>query len=263
MGVGGVDIDKYYAFLRDNGALTEYGRGPRSGRNHQIIRVDGHWADIDPELRKAQQELGMAGVTTTIHDNYFMFIKINFVMPVSPTNRDALAEAEFELRHRQMGTIELIRKTIPGAADAFIARSAPTITIRRGRCIECEYDITNEEVIGGTHFTDEVYSYGFHDMAPKFQIQGGKTYGLPYRSMIVKNLANLFAVGMIITSEHNAHMSTRNTVSCMAMGQAAGTAAALCAKSNLTGVRDLPYPKLYDALKQGNVWFDAEVPYKQ
>jgi 2-polyprenyl-6-methoxyphenol hydroxylase-like FAD-dependent oxidoreductase len=262
MGVGGIDIDKYYAFLKDNGALTEYGRGPRSGRTNQIIRVDGHWADIDPELRKAQQALGMASVTTTIHDNYFMFIKINYTMPVSPTNRDALADAEFELRRRQMGAVELLRKTIPGAANAFIARTASTITIRRGRCIECDYDITNEEVIGGVHFPDEVYSYGFHDMAPRYQIEGGKTYGLPYRSILVKNLENLFAVGMIITSNRDAHMSTRNTVSCMAMGQAAGTAAALCAKKGIGGVRDLPYSALYDSLKQGNVWFDAEHPYK-
>jgi hypothetical protein len=262
MGVGGIDIDKYYAFLKDNGALIEYARGPRSGRTGQIIRVDGRWADIDPELRKAQQELGMAPVTTTIHDNYFMFIKINYTMPVSPTNRDALADAEFELRRRQMGTIELLRKTIPGAANAFIARTASTITIRRGRCIECDYDITNEEVIGGAHFPDDVYSYGFHDMAPRYQIRDGKTYGLPYRSIVVKNLENLFAIGMIITSNREAHMSTRNTVSCMAMGQAAGTAAALCAKRGIGGVRDLPYSALYDALKQGNVWFDAEHPYK-
>jgi hypothetical protein len=262
MGVGGIDIDKYYAFLKDNGALTEYGRGPRSGRTHQIIRVDGHWADIDPELRKAQQELGMASVTTTLHDNYFMFIKINYTMPVSPTNRDALADAEFELRRRQMGAIELLRKTIPGAANAFIARTASTITIRRGRCIECDYDISNEEVTGAVHFPDEIYSYGFHDRAPHFQIQGGKTYGLPYRCILVKNLENLLAAGMIITSNRDAHMSTRNTVSCMAMGQGAGTAAALCVKKGIGGIRDLPYAALYDALKQGNVWFDAEHPYK-
>jgi hypothetical protein len=262
IGIAGIDIDKYYAFLKEHNALTEYGRGPRSGRRDRIIRVDGHWADIDPELRKTQQALGMASVTTTIHDNYFMFIKVNFVMPVSPTNRDALAEAEYELRRRHQGCIELLRKTIPGAENAFIARSAPTITIRRGRCIICDYDIPHDEVLGGTHFPDEIYSYGFHDMAPKFQIAGGKTYGLPYRSIMVKGLENLFAVGMIITSDRNAHMSTRNTVSCMAMGQAAGTAAALCSAKNIPEVRELPYPALYDALKKGDVWFDAETPYK-
>jgi hypothetical protein len=262
MGVGGIDIDKYYAFLRDNGGLIEYARGPRDGRLNQLIRVDGVWSKIDPKLGEAAKNLGMSSVTTTLHDNYFMFIKVNFKMALSPSNRDALADAEYELRRRQRESLELLRKTIPGAAGAFIARTAPTITIRRARCIECDYDISLEEVVNGTHYPDEVYSYGFHDSAPRIQIKDGKTFGLPYRGLIVKNLDNLFAIGMMITSDHEAHMSTRNTVSCMAMGQAAGTAAALCVKQGLGGVRDLPYPSLYDALKQGNVWFDAEVPYK-
>jgi hypothetical protein len=262
MGVGGIDIDKYYAFLRDNGVLFEYARGPRSGRTNQIIRVDGSWEKIDSQLGKAVKDLGMSGVTTTIHDNYFMFIKINFKMAVSPSNRDALADAEFELRHRQIAALELLRKTIPGAANAFAARTASTITIRRARCIECDYDISLEEIVNCTHYPDEVFSYGFHDSAPRIQIKGGKTYGLPYRTMLVKGLENLFAIGMMITSDHEAHMSTRNTVSCMAMGQASGTAAALCVKNGQEGIRDLPYAKLYDALKLGNVWFDGEVPYK-
>jgi len=50
MGVGGVDIDKYFSFLKESGALFEYARGPRSGRTNQIIRVDGAWSKIDPAL---------------------------------------------------------------------------------------------------------------------------------------------------------------------------------------------------------------------
>jgi hypothetical protein len=207
------------------------------------------------------KDLGMSGVTTTIHDNYFMFIKINFMMVVSPSNRDALADAEFELRRRQQASLELLQKTIPGATNAFIARTASTITIRRARCIECDYDISLDAIVNGSHYPDEVFSYGFHDSAPRIQIKGGKTYGLPYRTMLVKGLDNLFAIGMMITSDHEAHMSTRNTVSCMAMGQASGTAAALCVKNGISEIRELPYQKLYDALKLGNVWFDAEIPY--
>jgi len=42
-----------------------------------------------------------------------------------------------------------------------------------------------------------------------------------------KPLDNLYAAGMMITSDHDAHMSTRNTVCCMGQGQGAGAAAAL------------------------------------
>ena len=64
---------------------------------------------------------------------------------------------------------------------------------------------------------------------------------------------NLLATGMMITSDHDAHMSTRNTVCCMGQGQAAGTAAALCAQRRC-GTRDLPYPVLREALEKGGVY---------
>jgi hypothetical protein len=204
----------------------------------------------------------MSEVTTTLYDNYFMFIKVNFKMAISPVKRDALSLAEFELRRRQQEALKLLQDTIPGAKNAFIARTSPSITIRRGRCIECDYDISMDEVVNCTHFPDEVFSFGFHDSAPRVRIKGGKTYGLPYRALLVKGLDNLFAVGMMITSDYEAHMSTRLTVACMAMGQASGTAAALCVKQGLKNTRDLKYTCLYEALKLGNVWFDAEIPYK-
>jgi hypothetical protein len=47
------------------------------------------------------RQIGMATVTTTVHDDYFMFIKLNLKMPVSPTDRDETAKAELELRRRQ------------------------------------------------------------------------------------------------------------------------------------------------------------------
>jgi hypothetical protein len=51
-------------------------------------------------------------------------------------------------------------------------------------------------------------------------------------------------------------MSTRNTVSCMAQGQATGTAAALCAQKGC-GTRDLPYRDLRQALEKGGVYFEG------
>ena len=62
--------------------------------------------------------------------------------------------------------------------------------------------------------------------------------------------------GMLITANHDAHMSTRNTVSCMAQGQAAGTAAALCADQNVS-TRELPYVTLRKTLEAGGVYFEG------
>jgi hypothetical protein len=91
--------------------------------------------------------------------------------------------------------------------------------------------MTLDEIVNCKRFDDEVMLYGFHDCAPRIMIKDAGYYGIPYRAFLPKNTEGLLVAGRLITSTWDAHMSTRNTVSCMAQGQAVGTAAALCAKS--------------------------------
>jgi len=253
IGVANVSVEKYHEFLDAQGAVTQLSRGLRSGKQERIVRVQGR---LPAAFQREARKIGMSTVTTTVHDDYFMFIKLNFRMRVSPTDRDAVAKAELELRKRQARAVELFRKHVPGCEKAFMARTSPSLCIRRGRRIVCDYDITHEDVIEGRHFADDIMAYGFHDSAPRLQVKGGGTYGVPYRALRVAKLDNLLAAGMLITSDHRAHMSTRNTVCCMGQGQAAGTAAALCAARNC-GTRDLPYGDLRKALEKAGVYFEG------
>jgi hypothetical protein len=255
VGIGNVDIDKYYAFLKANNATGQLARGLRSGQPDQIVRAGAESINV-PGLAEAARAIGMGMITTTVHDNYLMFIKCNFKMPVSPTNRDEVTRAELEIRRRMAKAVELFRQYVPGCEKAFMARTSPRLCIRRGRLIQCDYDVTLSDVLEARHFDDEVMVYGFHDSAPRYQVKNGGTYGLPYRALRVAGIENLLAAGMMITSNHDAHMSTRNTVCCMGQGQGAGTAAALCAAKNC-GTRDLPYPALRDALVKDRVYFEA------
>ena len=207
IGVGGVSVEKYHEFFVSHDAVSQYAEGWRSGKPDQIVRTDGRASKLPPDFVAAARDIGMSFVTTTVHDDYFMFIKINFKMPVSPTDRDAVAAAEVELRQRQAKAIELLRKYIPGCERAFIARTSPSICIRRGRLITCDYDITRDDVLEGRHFDDDVMAYGFHDSAPRLQIKDGGTYGIPYRALRVAGIDNLLAAGMLITANHDAHMS--------------------------------------------------------
>ncbi len=256
IGLANVSMEKYYEFLKKHDALTEYATGWRDGKEGQIVRLNGRWANLPQGFAEEARRLGVSLVTTTVHDNYFMFIKINMKLAKSPTNRDEVAQAELELRRRQVKAVELFRKYVPGCERAFIARTSPRLNIRRARCIRCDYDITHEDVVNARHFDDDVFVYGFHDMAPRYTVGRGETYGVPYRALIVSGRENLFCAGMMITSDRRAHMSTRNTVCCMGQGQAAGTAAALCALRNI-GARELPYPLLRKKLEQGGVYFEG------
>lgn len=251
-----VDVDRLGVWLEEHNAVTQRAEGLRSGREGQIVRLQGNPARLPGPFAEEANRIGMSMVTTTVHDNYFMFIKVNMRLPVSPTSRDAVSRAELELRKRHLRAVELFRRFVPGCEKAFIARTSPGLNIRRGRLISCDYDITHEDVIEGRHFDDEIMVYGFHDMAPHFQIKDGGTYGIPYRALCVQGLDNLYACGMMITSDRRAHMSTRNTVCSMGQGQDAGTAAALCALRGCTA-RQLPYPALRERLEKDGVTFES------
>lgn len=256
IGIANVSVEKYYEFLKSHRALDQYSEGRRSGRDGQIVRLSGSTVNLPDGFREEARKIGLSMTTTTVHDNYFMFIKLNFKMAVSPTDRDAVARAELELRRRQLKAIELFRQYVPGCEKAFIARTSPTLNIRRGRLIACDYDITRADVLEARHFDDDVFVYGFHDSAPRLQIRGGGTYGIPYRALRAAGIDNLLVAGMLITSNHDAHMSTRNTVCSMGQGQAAGVAAALCAAKGC-GTRELAYGELRRALEKQDVYLEG------
>ncbi len=261
MGLGNVNIEKLYTYLVKNNALGDLAYGIRDGKEGQIIRFGSESGytikgKLPQEFVDGVVKLGSGLITTTVHDNYLMFIKVNYKMPVSPTNRDEVSKAELIIRQNQYKTLQLFRKYLPGCENAFIARTSPSLNIRRGRTITCDYDISLSDVIDGKHFDDDIMVYGFHDSAPRYQIKNGGTYGLPFKALCVKGIDNLLAAGMLITSEFQAHMSTRNTVCCMGQGQAAGTAAGICAARKI-GIRELKYADLRSALLKGNVYLES------
>jgi ABC-type amino acid transport system permease subunit len=49
-------------------------RGLRSGRSDQIVRAGAESVNV-PGMAEAARAIGMGMITTTVHDNYLMFIK--------------------------------------------------------------------------------------------------------------------------------------------------------------------------------------------
>lgn len=254
-GMANVDIDKIFKVFAERDGIYEHATGRRSGAEDMTIRVQGNFAVMPDEFLEEARNIGLQSATTTIYDNYLMFVKSNMRLPVSPTDRDAVAKAELDLRQRQLRTLQLFKNYFPGCEKAFIARTSPRLNIRRGRVIECEYDIKHGDVVEARHFDDDVFVYSYHDLA-RYLVKNGGTYGIPYRALIPKGIENLLVAGMLITSDHRSHMSTRNTVNCMGQGQAAGTAAALSALKN-KGTRDLKYSDLREVLQKDGVYFES------
>ncbi len=287
VGIAGVDVEKYTRYLQENGGVSGITYGLRDGKENQIVRVGAPFHKVlstlmtqhakaggndkatamlnvkdNPHNRiplEAQKEMARLALTlgfTTVHDNYFMYLKVNYMMKQGVTDQAEMTRAELALRERQQESLALLKKTIPGCEHAFIARTSPTLCTRRGRTVVCDYDIPNQEILDGVRHEDDIALFGFHDCAPKMHVGGDGSYGIPLRAILAKGLDNLFAVGMMISTDYYAYMSTRNTVSCMAQGQAAGTLAAMASKLNRLP-RQVPFAALQEQLLEDGVYLGA------
>jgi len=134
-------------------------------------------------------------------------------------------------------------------AGAYLAETPPLLGIRQTRFIEGEYRLTAEDAIEGRRF-DKVIAIS---SCPIIHYYGYRRYlehegyDIPYRCLVPKLVDNLLIAGRCISSEQQPYESHRSMAPIMAIGQAAGTAAALCAKGKVKP-RDLDVSLLQQRL---------------
>jgi hypothetical protein len=105
--------------------------------------------------------------------------------------------------------------------------------VRETRRIVGEYTLSQADVVDGTVFPDAVVLSGFpadlHSPEGKgMESRMTKTHQIPYRCLIPKGVDGLLVAGRCVSASREALGAIRQTAPAMAMGQAAGTAAALC-----------------------------------
>ena len=105
-----------------------------------------------------------------------------------------------------------------------------------------DYVLTTDDVIAARKFKDVIGKSSFqaagHHVATMSTInrgvfpKDGGSHDIPYRCLVPKNVENLLVAGKPISTDRDAyHRFLQQT---MVTGQAAGVAAALCAKMKLT-----------------------------
>lgn len=115
---------------------------------------------------------------------------------------------------------------------------------RESRRMVGEYTVTANDILQNTPFPDAVayggwpiddhYPDGFyHKGRPNTNILPEAPYSIPYRSLYSANVSNLFFAGRNISMTHMAMSSMRVMATCALLGQAVGTAAALCAEREI------------------------------
>ncbi len=169
--------------------------------------------------------------------------------PINGADGDELTRGEIDTRLRVYEDLSAKQAKNPELAGARIVETPPLLGIRQTRFIEGEYKLTAEDAIEGRRFDDVVaispcaiiHYYGYR----RYLEHEG--FDIPYRTLVPRETDNLLVAGRCISSEQQPYESFRAMVPIMAIGQAAGVAAALSAGDG-AAPRELDVTKLQDAL---------------
>jgi hypothetical protein len=182
------------------------------------------------------------------------------VADVDATDFEQLTAAE-QAGRRQAFTYEgFFRDCVPGFAAANIIGLSHQIGVRETRRVYGEYRLTKDDCLSVARFDDRVLLCGApieDHRATKDggeetvwgYVPGGEAYDVPYRTLVPRSRDELWIAGRCFSATHDAHASCRSMAQTMAMGQAAGTAAALSLASDC-GARDVPIATLQHRLRQ-------------
>ncbi|GCE02222.1 FAD-dependent oxidoreductase [Embleya hyalina] len=248
---------------------------PRADRVVQPLTQTFRLAGVDPvrtttaELHRLMREHGDSGAydlprregsahrTTApgvVHTN------LTRVHGVDPTDPWQLSEAEAEGRRQSVEYVRFLTERVPGYERAFLAGAAPRIGVRESRRLIGEYVLTRDDVLSAREFDDAVARCGApiedhaagRDTIWRYVGSGdttptGRSYGVPFRCLVPRRVDGLLVAGRCLSATHDAHASVRSMGQCMAMGQAAGTAAAQAAAGG-TRVRSVDMATLRERL---------------
>lgn len=188
------------------------------------------------------------------------------VADVDPMDSRDLTRAERAGREQALVYERFVREQVPGYEGARLSGLATFIGVRETRRVYGEYRLTREDCMSVRRFDDSVLlcgapiedhrqGKGGEDETDWAYVPGNEAYDVPYRTLVPAGRDEIWVVGRCFSATHDAHASCRSMAQTMAMGQAAGTAAAM-AHQIRCGARDVPIGRLRDALRTGGAVLD-------
>ncbi len=188
-----------------------------------------------------------------------VILNMTRILKLNATDSYDLTLGEIEGRKQVKESVDFLRKYIPGFEECYLVSTGPQIGIRETRRIKGVYTLTADEMMDNVMFPDAIamggYPFDIHspDGASnddKF-LKPGTYYSIPYRIMVNNQVDNLITTGRCVSAEHEAASSLRVSPIAMALGHAAGVAAAVTAKEK-KAAKDISIEEVRNILlKQG------------
>ncbi|MBO5786455.1 MAG: FAD-dependent oxidoreductase [Clostridia bacterium] len=251
--VANVDIHAFGNFILETIEKTGKNSGASyDGKDNLYVAVcaGSHWtfADIFDEAiangdlidddKNYWQGFMVAG-----RDNAIAFNNPEFFDDVDGTDPEHLTKTQIQGKQRIIRQLKFYKKYFKGFENAYLAEIASMVGIRESRNIETEYVLSASDLLRRVKFDDMFcqsnYPVDIHGKTLHFEgnlapVDDGKPwYEIPYRSLVVKGIDNLYITGRCLGAEFLAQSSLRVQHSCRASGEAAGIGAALALDRNV------------------------------
>lgn len=184
------------------------------------------------------------------------------IMGVDATDSESLTQGEIEGRRQVEIILNFLRKYVPGCGGARLMSTGATLGIRESRHILGEALLTLDDVLRARVPEDAVaLCSNSVDVHGKFgpssneylTVRDGEYYGIPYRCLVPRETEGLLVAGRCLSADSQAAGAVRVMPPSMAMGQAAGTAAAIAARRGI-GPRQVDAAELRQALRAAGAY---------
>jgi FAD dependent oxidoreductase len=262
--LGGVNLERLCTFLADHGQAQE------SSKFMHFWMVWEKKSSLEPLFRQAVID----GVLLERDGDYFQGFSIpgmpgciSFNCPRLDADLNdgasawTLSKAQVDGKLAIDRLLHFCRKYLAGCEHSFIASYAQMVGVRETRRIRGEYVLTLEDILECKKFDDAIcknhYPVDIHTPRGKKLVhertgafpyfQPDAYHEIPYRSLIPLEIENLLVPGRCASATFEAQSAIRVQQNCHSMGEAAGLAAALCARDKL-GVRAIKTLELRQAL---------------
>lgn len=257
--LGGVDTAKFKEYIKEHPETYEspggYGMEYDTDYilNSPAIYFTGFGEFIEEARKNGDFDLPRDRVifATQPNEGEYM-INATRVIDVDPTDPIAMSKAELECL-RQVGMLaNFFKKYCPGFENSFIVSLAPYTSGRESRRFVGLKTVTKKDIDALSIPEDTIalcgYNVDIHLSGVGLYFQPAKhAVGVPYGALVSENIDGLMLAGRCISADSYALGILRSMGSCLAEGEAAGTAAAMAIKKDIS-VSDVNVSELRDIL---------------
>ena len=266
--MGNVNLERHLQHVKENPYNFMLGEDPYIGKSREEIAAGLRTHKDYPLVTGYYEAVKLAQSRGEFHPNrqrvVFSITTIPGVVTINSTSmlgysgvdNDDLNQVAIEGREQVFKVRDFYRKYAPGFEECYVVDSASAIGVRETRRIIGEETLTDEDCIdarkGPRDIGQGAYCLDVHQPSGVIEhkhVRDGESYGIPYGVMIPQKVENCIVAGRPVSSDRFANGSVRNQAHIMTIGQAAGTAAAMCAERRTTP-RELPVEPLREKLRQ-------------